>query len=154
MKLNLMFAVFAALVFSGCAHLGDTDMIFAKGEKASADFFTGGAWVNILVAQDETDSYSVGDVLFEAGARNSWHTHPAGQILLITGGKGYYQERGKTARKLVKGDVVVIPSNTEHWHGAASDSSFTHIAITNKTKNGTVVWLEPVSDEEYNALAR
>jgi 4-carboxymuconolactone decarboxylase len=124
--------------------------IFPKGEKASADYFTGTAWVNILVPQDETGSYAVGDVLFEPGCRNNWHTHPAGQILLITNGKGYYQERGKPARLLTKGDVVVIPSHTEHWHGATNDSSFTHIVITNNTKEGAVEWLAPVTDEEYN----
>jgi len=123
-----------------------------KGEKTSADYFTGTAWLNILVPQDETGSYSIGNVLFEPGCRNNWHTHPAGQILLITDGKGYYQEKGKPARPLTKGDVVVIPSHIEHWHGAAKDSSFTHIAITNITSEGAVTWLKPVTDEEYNSL--
>jgi len=124
--------------------------IFLKGEKASADYFTGTAWVNMLVPQDETGGYAVGDVLFEPGCRNNWHTHPAGQILLITDGKGFYQERGKPARLLAKGDVVVIPSHIEHWHGATNDSSLTHIVITNNTKQGAVEWLAPVTDEEYN----
>jgi len=69
-----------------------------KGEKTSADYFTGTAWLNILVPQDETGSYSIGNVLFEPGCRNNWHTHPAGQILLITDGKGYYQEKGKPGK--------------------------------------------------------
>ncbi len=129
--------------------LENQNEIFPKGEKASAEYFTGTAWVNILVPKDETGSYAVGNVLFEPGCRNNWHTHPAGQILIVTGGKGFYQERGKPARLLVKGDVVVIPSNIEHWHGAAKHSSFTHIVITNNTKNGAVKWLEPVTDEEY-----
>lgn len=124
--------------------------IFQKGEKASPDYFTGTAWVNILVPKDETGSYSIGDVVFEPGCRNNWHTHPAGQILLVTDGKGYYQEKGRAARLLAKGDVVVIPSNVEHWHGAARDSRFTHIAISNITKEGVVKWLQPVTDEEYN----
>src|SRR3954467_9395196 len=100
--------------------------IFPKGEKASANYFTGTAWVNILVPTDETESYSVGDVFFEAGCRNNWHTHPAGQILLVTDGNGWYQEKGSTARALNKGDVVVIPSGVEHWHGATRDNSLTH----------------------------
>ncbi|MDR1957533.1 MAG: cupin domain-containing protein [Planctomycetaceae bacterium] len=110
--------------------------------------------MNILVAQDETNCFAVGDVIFEPGCRNNWHTHPAGQILLVTDGKGYYQERNKPARSLSKGDVVVIPSNVEHWHGATPDSRFAHLAITNKTKNGTVTWLKPVTDEEYQNAAK
>jgi len=123
--------------------------IFPKGEKASADYFTGTAWVNVLVPQDETGNYTVGNVLFEPGCRNNWHTHPAGQILIVTDGKGCYQERGKVARMLSKGDVVIIPSNTEHWHGATKDCSLIHIVITNNTKQGAVKWLEPVNDEDY-----
>jgi 4-carboxymuconolactone decarboxylase len=126
--------------------------IFPKGDKASADYFTGTAWVNILVPKDETGNYAIGDVVFEPGCRNNWHTHPAGQILLVTEGKGYYQEKGKRARLVAKGDVVVIPSNLEHWHGATQDSSFTHIAITNITADGAVKWLTPVTDEEYKSV--
>ena len=126
--------------------------IFPKGDKAPEAYFTGTAWVKILVPQDETGKYSVGNVVFEPGCRNNWHTHPAGQILLITEGNGYYQEKGKPARSLSKGDVVVIPSNIEHWHGATQDSSFTHIAVTNITEEGAVIWLTPVTDEEYNAV--
>jgi 4-carboxymuconolactone decarboxylase len=126
--------------------------IFPKGDKASADYFTGTAWVNILVPKDETGNYSIGDVRFEPGCRNNWHTHPAGQILLVTNGNGYYQEKGKPVRLLGKGDVVVIPSNVEHWHGATKDSSLTHIAITNITAQGPVNWLAPVTDEEYNSV--
>lgn len=126
--------------------------IFPKGEKTPAEYFTGSAWLNVLVPKDETGSYAIGDVVFEPGCRNNWHTHPAGQILLVTDGKGYYQERGKPARPLAKGDVIVIPSHIEHWHGAKSDSGFTHIAITNITEEGAVKWLTPVTDEEYNSV--
>jgi len=130
--------------------LRDQNTIFPKGEKASADYFTGTAWVKILVPQDETGVYAIGNVVFEPGCRNNWHKHPAGQILLVTDGKGYYQEKGKPARSLTKGDVVVIPPHVEHWHGAASDSSLTHIVVTNNSKEGAVEWLAPVTDEEYN----
>ncbi len=125
--------------------------IFPKGERTPADYFTGTAWLNMLVPKDQTGHYSIGDVVFEPGCRNNWHTHPAGQILLITSGNGLYQERGKPARKLNKGDVVVIPSHVEHWHGATRDSWFSHIAINNITEKGAVEWLTPVSDEEYNS---
>jgi quercetin dioxygenase-like cupin family protein len=91
-------------------------------------------------------------LMYGAGARNNWHTHPAGQILLVTDGRGFYQEKGKPARPIATGDVVVIPSGVEHWHGAAHDSSLTHIVITNNTAQGAVDWLAPVTDEEYNTL--
>lgn len=126
--------------------------IFPKGAKAPADYFTGTAWLNILVPKDETGHYSIGDVVFEPGCRNNWHTHPAGQILLVTGGKGYYQEKGQPARLLSKGDVVVIPRLVEHWHGATQHSSLTHIAISNITAEGAVTWLAPVTDEEYKTV--
>ncbi|HUI92777.1 MAG TPA: carboxymuconolactone decarboxylase family protein [Chitinivibrionales bacterium] len=129
--------------------LENQNAIFPKGEKTSSNYFTGTAWLNILVPQDETGNYAIGNVVFEPGCRNNWHKHPAGQILLVTDGKGFYQEKGKPARLITKGDTVVIPSHTEHWHGAASDSSLTHIAITNNSKQGAVEWLLPVTDEEY-----
>jgi 4-carboxymuconolactone decarboxylase len=126
--------------------------IFPKGNQGPVDYFTGTAWVNILVPKDQTGTYGVGNVVFEPGCHNNWHTHARGQILLITDGKGYYQERGAEARLLSKGDVVVIPSDVEHWHGASKDSSLTHIVITNNSPEGPVKWLERVSDEEYNKL--
>jgi len=132
--------------------LENQNEIFPKGEKASADYFTGTAWVNIMVPKDETGSYAIGNVIFEPGSRNNWHKHPAGQILLVTNGQGYYQEKGKPARLLTKGDVVVIPSHVEHWHGAAHDTSLTHIVITNNSRQGAVEWLAPVSDTEYNKV--
>jgi len=130
----------------------DEHTIFPKGDQGPADYFNGTAWVKILVPKDQTGTYSVGNVVFEPGCRNNWHTHATGQILLVTDGKGYYQERGEPARPLVKGDVVVIPIDVEHWHGAAADSSFTHIVITNNSPEGPVKWLGRVTDEEYNAL--
>lgn len=128
--------------------------IFPKGGKAPADYFTGTTWVNSLVPQDETGSYAVNDVVFEPGSRTNWHTHPAGQILLVTNGNGWYQEKGQPARSLTKGDVVNIPSGIEHWHGATRDSSLTHIAISNLKENSPAAWLSPVTDEEYTGVHR
>jgi 4-carboxymuconolactone decarboxylase len=125
--------------------------IFPKGERTNPGYFTGTAWLNSLVPKDETGNYTVGSVQFEPGARTNWHTHPAGQILLVTNGKGYYQEKGKPSRVITTGDVVVIPSHIEHWHGAAKDSGLTHIAITNNIKGVAVDWLAPVTDEEYKS---
>ncbi len=129
--------------------LANQNSIFPRGEKTSPEYFTGTAWLNMLVPQDETRSYAIGNVVFEPGCRNNWHKHPAGQILLVTDGKGYYQEKGKAAKLLTKGDVVVIPSHIEHWHGTAHDSNLTHIVVTNNSKQGAVERLAPVTDEEY-----
>ena len=128
--------------------------IFPKGSKTPAEYFTGTAWLNVLVPKDETGNYSIGNVMFEPGCRNNWHTHSAGQILLVTAGKGYYQEKGKAVRLLETGNVVVIPSQIEHWHGARPDSAFTHIAITNIVQGVPVVWLKPVTDGEYHAVGK
>jgi quercetin dioxygenase-like cupin family protein len=138
---------------TGSEHISEP--IFSRGEKASETVFTGTAYVKMLVP--DTDSIynnQVYDVVFEAGARNNWHSHPGGQILLVTNGKGWYQERGKQARFLQKGDVVAIPPDVEHWHGAAKDSDFTHIGISPNTQKGGAVWLEPVSDEEYKKVGQ
>jgi quercetin dioxygenase-like cupin family protein len=133
----------------------NTNKIFPKGEKAGAAVFTGTAYVNTLIADtDNVYNCTVYDVKFEAGARNNWHTHPGGQILLVTEGKGYYQERGKPARLLQKGDVVAIPPDVEHWHGAAPDSGFTHIGISPNTQKGGAMWLAPVTDEEYREATK
>ncbi len=126
--------------------------IFPKGEKAPADYFTGIALVQLLVPNDNTFNCQVANVTFEPGARNNWHTHPGGQILIVTDGIGYYQEKGKPIQLLRKGDVVKIFPDIEHWHGASPDSEFTHIAINTNTQKGIVVWLQRVTDEEYNSF--
>jgi 4-carboxymuconolactone decarboxylase len=125
--------------------------IFPKGEKAPAQNFTGTVWLQMLVPQNENINYSIGSVTFEPGARSNWHTHPAGQILLITEGKGLYQERGKPVKPLNKGDVIICDPDIEHWHGASRENQMTHIAVTNSKDNVGVVWLKPVTDAEYNS---
>lgn len=124
--------------------------IFARGERASQDYFTGTVYVQGLVAPKEIEGlYSVGSVTFEPGARTNWHTHPAGQVLLVTEGEGFYQERGKSARQLIKGSVVAIPKDVEHWHGASKDSKLVHVAISNVYDGSAVTWKAPVNDAEY-----
>jgi quercetin dioxygenase-like cupin family protein len=126
--------------------------IFPKGEKAPADYFTGTAWVKMLATpNDGPFDCSIANVVFEPGARNNWHTHPSGQILVCTDGTGYYQEKGKPIQTLHAGDVVKIFPAVEHWHGASHNTAFTHIAVNPNTENGTVVWLDAVTDEEYNS---
>ena len=126
--------------------------IFPKGDRAPAEYFTGTAWVKMLVTADDTFNTSVANVTFEPGARNNWHTHPGGQILIAIDGVGYFQERGQPIQLFQKGDVIKILPGTEHWHGASPDSEFTHIAINPNTQKGIVEWLQRVTDEEYNSF--
>jgi quercetin dioxygenase-like cupin family protein/alkylhydroperoxidase/carboxymuconolactone decarboxylase family protein YurZ len=128
------------------------ETVFPKGEIITGSNFTGTAWLQMLVINDSTYNASIGNVTFAPKARTNWHKHPGGQILLITHGHGYYQEKGKPAKLLQKGDVVRIPPGAEHWHGATANSTLTHIAISPNQLKGNVVWLLPVSDEEYNKI--
>ena len=129
--------------------------IFPRGDNAPQTVFTGTAYLNMLIADNDNQyNCQVYDVVFEAGARNNWHSHPGGQILLVTAGKGYYQERGKSARFLQMGDVVAIPPNVEHWHGAAPDSEFTHIGISPNTQKGGAKWFDPVTEAEYTEATK
>jgi quercetin dioxygenase-like cupin family protein len=123
--------------------------IFPKGERASADYFTGTVWFKNLVPADEILNTQIANVVFEPGARNNWHTHPGGQILIATAGIGYYQEKGRPIQILHAGDVVKISPGIIHWHGASPDSPFTHIAVNSNTQKGIVQWLGKVTDEEY-----
>lgn len=128
---------------------GRTDTVFPRGEKAPSENFTGTVYVRMLASPTENNNFSIGNVTFEAGARSNWHTHPAGQTLLVTDGIGLYQEKGQPARTIKKGEVVICDKDIEHWHGASPDSPMTHIAITNLKDGQGVVWLKPVTDEEY-----
>lgn len=120
------------------------------GEKLNSEYFIGTVWLNFLTKN--TPSCPVANVTFEPGCRNNWHTHPGGQLLLVTDGKGWYQEEGKPAKELQVGDIVEIPANVKHWHGAAKDSWFAHLAIEINPEKGSVQWLEPVEDDIYNKL--
>ena len=127
----------------------DHTALFPKGDPLSSQYFTGPAFLYPLLAKDKNNEFALGSVTFEPGARTFWHTHPKGQVLIVTEGEGFYQDRGKPARHLKKGDVVNIPENVEHWHGATANSKFVHIAITNYKGDQNVVWLTPVTEEEY-----
>lgn len=127
-----------------------SEAIFSKGNRAPASNFTGTAWVQLLVFPDSTYTTSVGSVRFEPGARTNrsavrWHSHQAGQLLLITDGEGLYQEQGigslkRPIQRLHKGDIIKCQPDITHWHGASSSSPMTHIAINPNTEKGIVVW--------------
>lgn len=126
---------------------------FPKGEKVINDNFTGTVWLNYLAQTDSVHNVNIGSVTFEAGARTNWHYHKGGQILLVTEGKGLYQEKGKPVEAINQGDVVKCPPNIAHWHGATPNESMTHIAIGTNTNIGGAVWLQPVTAEEYKIPA-
>jgi quercetin dioxygenase-like cupin family protein len=130
----------------------DNTSMFPTGDKLPGEYFTGDAFLYLLQGKDKNNEFALGSVTFKPGARTNWHTHPKGQVLIVIEGDGFYQEKGKPARALKKGDVVNIPENTEHWHGASAGSKLVHIAITNYKGEQNVVWLKPVSDEEYKEV--
>lgn len=132
----------------------EANMIFPKGNVINNDYFSGTAWLQMLITDKENFDATVGNVIFEPGVRNNWHSHPGGQILLCIRGTGYYQEKGKPIQLLNAGDVVGILPDVIHWHGASPDSEFEHIAISPQAHKGAVIWMEPVSDEDYNSYIK
>lgn len=125
--------------------------VFPLGEKneAFAQYFVGQSYLNML----STERVTIGNVTFEPGCRNNWHIHhKGGQILLCTAGRGYYQEWGKEAQELHPGDVVNIPPEVKHWHGAAKDSWFAHLAVEVPAEGASNEWLEVVNEENYEKL--
>lgn len=129
-------------------------MIFPIGEPntAYAKYFTG----NSYLAGISTEQVPIANVTFEPRCRNNWHIHHAtkggGQMLIGVAGRGWYQEEGKPAQEILPGTVIHIPAGVKHWHGAASDNWFAHLAFEISGENTSNEWLEPVSDEEYNKL--
>lgn len=126
------------------------ELIFPNGEKITNNNFVGNAFLYQMITPDSANHSQVGCVTFEPGARSNWHLHPGGQILIIVDGTGYYQEKGSPKRIIKKGDSIKCPPNIPHWHGASKEELLIQIAITNN-QNGPTVWLEKVTDEEYQA---
>jgi quercetin dioxygenase-like cupin family protein len=130
------------------------DMTIARaGSQASvkgpAASFTGGVRVDPLFAPHAPSTASGAYVTFEPGARSAWHTHPAGQVLIVTAGVGRVQRWGGKVEEIRPGDVIWTPPGVKHWHGAAPATALTHIAITDTVKGKNVEWMEKVSDEQY-----
>lgn len=152
-----LFALLLSLFFvvhSGAAWAESRDVPqispFPVGEENTgyAQYFSGKSWLAPLT-QDKRLNVPVFNVTFEPGCRNNWHKHTGGQMLIAVGGVGYYQERGKAACRLVPGDVVEIAPDVEHWHGAAPDSWFSHLAVECNPASNKNTWLEAVSDADY-----
>ncbi|RNL53470.1 cupin domain-containing protein [Pedobacter jejuensis] len=124
---------------------------FPTGEENTgfAKYFTGKSYLAPLTNNKDLN-VPLANVTFEPGCRNNWHSHTGGQLLIVVGGEGLYQERGKSARHLKAGDIVEIAPNIEHWHGATSNSWFSHLATNGSPLSNENKWLEAVSDEEYN----
>ena len=130
----------------------ELEIIFPKGEKGSKDFFTGNAYPTSLVESDSVYNSLIGNVYFEPGARSNWHSHPSGQILIITDGVGYHQIEGKPIEIIKKGDVIKCPPNVRHWHGASADVGLQQLYVIPHTEKGIVKWNEAVTDEQYSAI--
>lgn len=117
---------------------------------APADQFTGTVRRDMLISSEEPGRVSTGFVTFEPGARTAWHTHPAGQILIVTAGKGWVQSKGGPRVEVTPGDSVWFPAGEKHWHGATATTAMTHIAVTEAVDGSAVTWMEHVTDEGYD----
>jgi quercetin dioxygenase-like cupin family protein len=117
--------------------------------KGPAQTFIGSVTVDPLFATNEQRQFNAGLVTFEPGARSAWHTHPAGQTLIVTSGAGWVQQWGGERRDIKPGDVIWIPPGVKHWHGATATTAMSHIAIQQAVGGKNVDWLEQVADEQY-----
>ncbi|WP_108257752.1 (R)-mandelonitrile lyase [Mangrovicoccus ximenensis] len=122
----------------------------APSMKGPEDWFTGTVRVDPLFAADEPGRTSGAHVTFEPGARTAWHTHPAGQTIIITFGRGRVQREGGPVEEVSQGDVVWFPAGEKHWHGASAETAMSHIAIQESIDGSPVTWMEKVADEDYN----
>ncbi len=144
-------------VYTDDEQKGNHGGIFGMGEPNVnfAQYFIGNSYLKPLTNPNETKVF-IANVTFEPGCRNNWHIHKAteggGQILICVEGEGWYQEEGKEPQSLKVGDVVTIPANVKHWHGAKKDKWFSHLAIEVPGENTSNEWCEKVTDEEYDKL--
>ncbi len=115
----------------------------------SDDYFTGRVRIDGLFQAEDPACVGGATVTFEPGARTAWHTHPLGQTLIVTQGRGWVQELGKEIQEISPGDIVWIPEGVKHWHGATSETAMTHIAIAESLNGSVVEWMEKVTDEQY-----
>ena len=151
---NVIVIALAVAFLTSCtgANTMTKSAIFPKGDRAPEAIFTNTTWVQMLHTDNDGGfDTQVYNVTFEPAARTFWHSHPGGQILLVTEGTRYYQEKGQPARVLKPGDTVAIASGVVHWHGAAPDSALVHLGMSTQVHLGPADWFGPVTDEEYTA---
>ncbi|MDR2085421.1 MAG: cupin domain-containing protein [Bacteroidales bacterium] len=165
MKQTLFIIVVVGLVLTGCGNRQEkskdimktvtngeipkiSDFPLGNENTGYAQYFSGRSWLAPLTEMSELN-VPISNVTFEPACRNNWHSHTGGQILVAVGGVGYYQERGKPAVRMMPGDVIEIAPDLEHWHGAAPDTWFSHLAIACNPQTNQNIWLNPVSDKEY-----
>ena len=129
-------------------------LIFPKGEKAANVHHTGNVWLHELVKADPVLDIHIAVATSDADARLDWHSHPGGQVLLITDGVGYYQEKGKPKQIVHKGDVIKCLPGVEHWHGASPESGVTYLAVNANNDKGKTKWGQKLTDEEYYGVNR
>lgn len=128
--------------------------IYKSGSRPSGkgpeDWFTGTVRIDPLFSPGEPARASGAHVTFEPGARTAWHTHPLGQTLIVTFGRGLVQREGGPIEEIRAGDVVWFPANEKHWHGASPESAMSHIAVQESLNGSPVTWMEKVTDEQYS----
>ncbi len=150
---SIIAAAVASTLAGASQALAEATEISANGSRPSiqgpAETFTGRVTVDPLYSPNEHTHNSGGLVTFTPGARSAWHTHPAGQVLIVTSGTGWVQEEGGEKREIKPGDVIWTPPGVKHWHGATAMTGVSHIAITNVKDGQNVEWLEHVEDEVY-----
>lgn len=122
----------------------------APSMQGPEDWFTGTVRIDPLFQAEEPGRAAGAQVTFEPGARTAWHTHPAGQTLIVTFGRGRVQREGGPVEEIRQGDIVWFPAGEKHWHGASSDTAMSHIAIQEAVDGSAVTWMEKVEDADYN----
>ena len=145
--------LFAAVLVSTGAMAQQMEVTKAgtrDGMIGSSDLFTGTVYVEPVFSNKEPFVVNAGKVTFLPGARSNWHTHPAGQMLIVTEGTGWVQEEGQDKHVMQAGDVVWCPPGVKHWHGATEGTAVTHYAVQQFEDGENVTWMEPVSDEDFN----
>jgi quercetin dioxygenase-like cupin family protein len=131
--------------------MAQSTAVFTKGEISKTNNHTGDVWLRELNKADSVIDCNIATATFAPGAKLDWHIHPAGQILMVTEGIGYYQEKGKPIQVVHQGDVIKCVPGVAHWHGASPKSAFTYIAVSTNGATNKTQWLQRVTDAEYNS---
>jgi len=152
--MKLTATTLAATLIAGSA-IAQNMQVFENGSRdgflGASDKFTGTAYIEPVFPNRDSFAVNGGEVTFLPGARSNWHTHPAGQVLIVTEGTGWVQEEGGEKIVMQPGDVIWTPPGVKHWHGATETNAVTHYAIQQFKDGENVVWMEPVTDEQYGA---